>query len=98
MTAWVWGGCSILFILGALCLVLRRQFIAMLVGVELMLNAANAALVYTAVQRGDPEGLAVALMLIAVAAAEVVVGLALILALVRDGTLAEGDSIRGLAG
>lgn len=94
----VWGAGGALFLVGGAFLVLRRQLIAMIIGVELMINAANLVLVHAAVRRGDPEGLAAALLIIAAAAAEAVVGLWLVLRLLRDGETAETDSLRELSG
>lgn len=97
-TAVVWATSSILFLAGAACLVLRRQLLAMILGLELMVNAANVNLVYYAAQRNDPAGLAIALLVIAVAAAEIVVGFSLILSLNRRGEAGETGEIRDLAG
>jgi NADH-quinone oxidoreductase subunit K len=94
----VWAISGGLFLSGALLLCLRRQLVAMAAGLELMLNAANVALVYGAGRHGDAEGLAIAFLVVAVAAAEVVVGLSLILALVRRDLPAEGEGLRELAG
>ena len=94
----VWTISSLLLIVGALCLCLRRQLLAMILGVELMLNGANVAIVYTAVRRSDPDGLAIALLIIAMAAAEVVVGFSLILSLNRRGLAAETSELTDLAG
>lgn len=96
-SAWIWAVSGLLFILGFACMAVRRQLLAMVLGVELMINAANLALVYCAVQRQDPKALAVALLVIAAAAAEAVVGLALLVALSRQGSV-ETSEIRDLAG
>ena len=94
----LWGVSGSLFILGAAFLVLRRQLIAMIIGLELMINAANLNIVYYAAQRGDAAGLAVAMLVIAAAAAEAVVGLSLILALLRTQDAADSDRIQELSG
>lgn len=94
--AWVWAFSGALFLLGAAFLVLRRQLIAMVIGVELMINAANLAIVCHALRREDAAGLAVAFLVIAAAAAEAVVGLSLILALLRADEAAESDRLREL--
>lgn len=82
--ALAWTVSTALFAVGAAFLVLRRQLVALVVGVELMVNAANVLIVFHAARRGDPAGFAVVLLALAAAAAEVVVGLALILSLRRD--------------
>ncbi|MBI2362378.1 MAG: NADH-quinone oxidoreductase subunit K [Elusimicrobia bacterium] len=79
-----WTTASALFALGAAFLLLRRQLVAMVVGIELMVNAANILIVFHAARRADPQGLAVALLALAAAAAEVVVGFALILSMRHD--------------
>ena len=98
MSAAVWAASGGLFLIGALLLCLRRQLVAMLIGLELVLNAANLALAWSACRRGDAEGLAMAFLVIAVAAAEAVVGISLILALARRDLPADSESIRELAG
>ena len=92
------GAAAVLFAAGASFLVLRRELIAMIIGLELMINAANLGIVRAALGRSDPEGLAVALLVIAVAAAEVVVGLALILAIRRHGKDPDSADLRSLFG
>ena len=94
----LWATSGSLFILGAAFLVLRRQLIAMIIGLELMINAANLNIVFYAAHRGDAAGLAVAMLVIAAAAAEAVVGLSLILALLRERESAETDSLTDLSG
>jgi NADH-quinone oxidoreductase subunit K len=77
---------------------LRRQLLAMILGIELMINAANLALVYYAIRYQDARALAVALLVVAMAAAEVVVGVSLILALNRRNGITETEEARTLAG
>lgn len=90
--------CAGIFLAGFACLVLRRQLLVMLMGLELMLNAANLALVWGAARLQDPAGLSLALLLLAVAAAEAVVGLSLILALHRQDASSSSEDLRRLAG
>ena len=96
--AWIWGLSGLLFAIGAFCLAFRRQLLALILGVELMVNAANLAFVYYAVRYQDPRALAVALLVVALAAAEVVVGVSLILALHRRGGITDTEEARSLAG
>ena len=97
--ALAWASASTLFAVGAGFLVLRRHLVAMVIGVELMVNAANILLVFHAARRGDAAGLAAALLVLAAAAAEVVVGLTLILAVRRGESEApESGNLRELAG
>lgn len=98
MTAAIWGACAALFASGMITLVLRRQLLAMLLGLELMINAANIALVYYACLFADAEALAVALLIIAIAAAEAVIGLSLIIKLNGAGRPVDSESLRELSG
>jgi NADH-quinone oxidoreductase subunit K len=68
----------ILFFLGAVCALTRRNFLMILVGVEIMLNAAGLALVGASLKWRLLDGQAFVLFIFAVAASEVAVGLALI--------------------
>ncbi len=67
----------ILFLLGAWCTVLRRNLIMIFIGVEIMLNAAGIAFVSASLKWQQLDGQAFVLFIMAVAAAEVAVGLAL---------------------
>ena len=73
----------LLFILGMFCVLTRRNLIMILLGVEIMLNAASVAFVGAALQWRQMEGQAMALFILTVAATEVSVGLALIVAIYR---------------
>jgi len=69
--------------LGMLCAVARRNLVMILLGVEIMLNGAAIAFVGAALRWQHLEGQAFVLFLIAIAAAEVSVGLAMIVTLYR---------------
>ena len=73
----------VLFAIGAATVLLRRNAIIAFMGVELMLNATNLALVAFARLHGQIEGQIMAFFVMVVAAAEVVVGVAIIIALFR---------------
>ncbi len=73
----------ILFALGAMGVLVRRNPILVFMSVELMLNAANLALVAFAREWGHADGQLFVFFVITVAAAEVAVGLALIVAIFR---------------
>jgi NADH-quinone oxidoreductase subunit K len=75
---------AILFLLGVLGALTRRNLIAVLMSVELMLNAVNLALVAFSRQWGNHAGQLFVLMVIVVAAAEVAVGLGIVLSLFRN--------------
>lgn len=74
---------SILFLMGMFCVLTRRNVIMMLLGVEVMLNAASVAFVGAALRWQQMEGQAMVIFILAVAATEVSVGLALIVAIYR---------------
>ena len=75
---------SVLFAIGAAAVLLRRNAIVAFMGVELMLNAANLTLVAFSRIHGVLEGQIMAFFVMVVAAAEVVVGLAIIIAVFRS--------------
>ena len=74
---------AILFSLGAIGVLLRRNAIVVFMCVEMMLNASNLAFVAFARANGNLDGQAVAFFVMVVAAAEVVVGLAIIVTIFR---------------
>jgi NADH-quinone oxidoreductase subunit K len=69
---------GILFVLGLVCAVARRNLVMVLLGVEIMLNAAGIAFVGAALRWQQLEGQIFVLFIMTIAAAEVSVGLALI--------------------
>ena len=83
---------SVLFAIGGATVLLRRNALVVFMGVELMLNAANLAFVTFARMHGTVEGQAIALFVMVVAAAEVVVGLAIIMAIHRSRRSASVDA------
>jgi len=70
---------GILFALGLIGLLVRRNILFMLLSVEIMLNAAGLAFVVAGARWGQPDGQVMFLFILAMAAAEVSVGLALVL-------------------
>src|SRR5690242_16431184 len=82
---------TILFAIGATTVLLRRNAIIVFMGVELMLNATNLAFVTFARQEGNLDGQVIALFVMLVAAAEVVVGLAIIMTIFRTRRSASVD-------
>ena len=81
----------LLFAIGASTVLLRRNAIVVFMGVELMLNATNLAFVTFARQQGNIDGQVIALFVMLVAAAEVVVGLAIIMTIFRTRRSASVD-------
>ena len=82
---------TILFAIGATAVLVRRNAIVVFMGVELMLNATNLAFVTFARMRGDLSGQVIAFFVMVVAAAEVVVGLAIIVSIFRTRRSASVD-------
>jgi NADH-quinone oxidoreductase subunit K len=74
---------AILFALGVIGVVVRRNPLVIFMSIELMLNAANLAIVAFAQRFGSPEGQTFVFFVMAVAAAEVAVGLAIIVMIFR---------------
>jgi len=73
----------ILFCLGLIGVMVRRNFITVLMSVELLFNAVNLNLIAFSFRLGDLAGQVLAIFVITVAAAEAAIGLGLIIALVR---------------
>ena len=82
---------SLLFAIGAVGVLTRRNALVAFMSVELMLNAANLALVAFARMHGNLEGQIAAFFVMVVAAAEVVVGLAIIMTIFRTRRSASVD-------
>ena len=89
---------AILFAIGAAGLVVRRNPLVMFMCVELMLNAVNLTFVAFGSLLGDVGGQTVVFFVLVVAAAEVVVGLGIIVAMSRRRPGATADDIRVLRG
>ncbi len=81
----------LLFTIGGAGVLLRRNALIAFMSVELMLNAANLAFVTFARMHGNLDGQIVAFFVMVVAAAEVVVGLAIIMAIFRTRRSASVD-------
>jgi len=82
---------AVLFAIGGATVLVRRNAIVVFMGVELMLNATNLTFVTFARMRGSLDGQVIALFVMVVAAAEVVVGLAIIMAIFRARRSASVD-------
>lgn len=84
---------AILLTIGATTVLVRRNAIIAFMGVELMLNACNLALVTFSRMHGNLTGEVVAFFVMVVAAAEVVVGLAIIVSIFRTRRSASLDDV-----
>ena len=89
---------AILFVLGAVGVLVRRNPLVILISIELMLNAANLTLVTFARQLQNIEGQLFALMSMTVAAAEAVVGLAILVDIFRVRDAEDIDDLSELRG
>lgn len=89
---------ALLFTIGALGVLVRRNALIIFMSIELMLNAANLAFVSLAHHLGDLGGQIFVFFVMTVAAAEVAVGLALIVAIFRNKSTINIDNINAMRG
>jgi len=95
---WYIALCVVLFTIGSMGVLLRRNAIIIFMSVEMMLNSANLAFVSFARYLGDLDGQVLVFFVITVAAAEVAVGLALIVAIFRTKKSISLDDLNLLKG
>jgi NADH-quinone oxidoreductase subunit K len=96
--AWYLVLAAVLFTIGAMGLLVRRNVLVMFMCVELMLNAVNLTFVTFARMLNDIGGQATVFFVLVVAAAEVVVGLGIIVAIYRRRRGATADDVHILKG
>ena len=84
---------TLLFGIGACGAIIRRNALILLMCIELMLNGANLVIVAYARQYGDPGGHALAFFVMAIAAAEAAVGLAILLGVFRTRQTIDVDEL-----
>ena len=89
---------AFIFVIGATGVLTRRSPLVILLCLELMLNAGNLALVAFSRMHGGQAGQVFALIVMVIAACEVVVGLGLIVAMFRRRLPLNVDELRGLKG
>lgn len=89
---------GILFLIGLLCAVIRRSLLMVLVGVEVMLNSAAIAFVGASLRWQELEGQVFVLFLLAIAAAEVSVGLAMFVTAYRKTGSVTSDPFETMKG
>jgi NADH-quinone oxidoreductase subunit K len=89
---------GILFMLGLISVLIRRNIIFMLISVEIMLNAAGLAFIVAGARWGQADGQAMFIFIITMAAAEVSVGLALILQIYHQIKTLDGDAANTMRG
>ena len=89
---------SIIFTIGAVGVMVRRNALVVFMSVEMMLNAANLVMVAFALAWGGLQGQVASFFVMVVAAAEVVVGLGIIVAILRRRPGATADDLSELKG
>ena len=89
---------GMLFVIGAIGVLVRRSPLIILLSVEIMLNGSNLALIAFARRFGHEDGQIFAIAVMAIAASEVVVGLGLIVAMGRRNVELDVDKLRTLRG
>lgn len=87
-----------LLVLGLIGVMRRRNPLMLLLSVELMLNAGNVALIGFSRQWDDPAGQLFALVVMVIAAAEVVIGLGLVVSIYRSRTNLDVDELSSMKG
>lgn len=87
-----------MFALGLIGFLIRKNAIVVLMSIELMLNAVNLLLVSTSLRTGNPDGLIMVIFIVTVAAAEVAIGLGIILNLYRLKGTVDLDAFQSLQG
>ncbi len=89
---------AVLFMLGLIGLLVRRNIIFMLLSIEIMLNAAGLAFVVAGARWAQVEGQIMFMFILAMAAAEVAVGLALVLLMYRKFKTLDSDQVSRMRG
>ena len=89
---------ALLFVLGAFGVMVRRNPLIMFMCIELMLNAVNLSFVAIARELTDIDGQSIVFFVLVVAAAEVVVGLGIIVAIMRNRSSLTADDLAELKG
>lgn len=88
--------CCILFSLGAFGVLFRRNILVMFMSIELMLNSVNLLLVYFSAIQNDQSGQVFVFFIMAVAAAEITIGLAILVMIFRHIGSIKIDSLKEL--
>jgi len=89
---------ALLFVLGLVGLLVRRNVVFMLLSIEIMLNAAGLAFIVAGSRWGQPDGQVMFVFILAVAAAEVAVGLALVLRMRHHLSTVDADAADRMRG
>ena len=94
--AWYLGLSAVLFAIGVLGVLIRRNVIVIFMAIELMLNAVNLSFVALARSTGSMDGQVIVFFVMTVAAAEAAVGLAIILSMFRNRETTNVDELATL--
>lgn len=97
-TSWYLMLSAVLFGIGAFGLLVRRNPLLMFMCIELMLNAVNVSFVAFAARLGDIDGQTAVFFVLVVAAAEVVVGLGIVVSIIRRRPGSTADDLAELKG
>ena len=89
---------SLLFIIGMLGLMIRRNIIFILMSLEVMLNSAALAFVAAGAHWGQPDGQIIFMLILSIAAAEVAIGLSLVLQVQRRFKTLDMDKVDWMRG
>lgn len=89
---------GVLFVLGLISVLIRRNIIFMLISVEIMLNAAGLAFIAAGARWGQADGQVMFIFILTMAAAEVSVGLALILQIYHQLKTLDSDAADAMKG
>lgn len=95
-TTWYLALSAVLFAIGVIGVLVRRNVIVIFMAIELMLNAVNLTFIALARQLGSVDGQVVVFFVMAVAAAEAGVGLAIIIAMFRNRETVNADELATL--
>jgi NADH-quinone oxidoreductase subunit K len=94
--SWYLGLSAVLFAIGVLGVLIRRNVIVIFMAIELMLNAVNLSFVALARSSGSMDGQVIVFFVMTVAAAEAAVGLAIILSMFRNRETTNVDELATL--
>lgn len=89
---------AVLFVLGIIGVIIRKNIIFMLLSVEIMLNAASLVFIAAGSRWGQPDGQVMFLFILAMAAAEVSIGLAMILQIYHQHQTLNIDKLKEMKG
>jgi NADH-quinone oxidoreductase subunit K len=94
--SWYLGLSAVLFTIGTIGVLIRRNLIVIFMAIEILLNAVNLTFVALARSQGSVDGQVIVFFVMTVAAAEAAVGLAIILALARARDTTNADEVTTL--